>query len=61
MLGLSPEQLAVALVAALAAAFVRGLAGFGMAILLVPVLGLAIPPTEAVVMANWLGIFIGLV
>lgn len=61
MLGLSPEQLAVALVAALAAAFVRGLAGFGMAILLVPVLGLAIPPTEAVVTANWLGIFIGLV
>ena len=61
MLGLSPEQLAVALVAALAAAFVRGLAGFGMAILLVPVLGLAIPPAEAVVTANWLGIFIGLV
>jgi len=61
LLGLSPEQLAVALVAALAAAFVRGLAGFGMAILLVPVLGLAIPPTEAVVTANWLGIFIGLV
>ena len=61
MLGLSPEQLAVALIAALAAAFVRGLAGFGMAILLVPVLGLAIPPTEAVVTANWLGIFIGLV
>ena len=51
----------MALVAALAAAFVRGLAGFGMAILLVPVLGLAIPPTEAVVTANWLGIFIGLV
>jgi uncharacterized membrane protein YfcA len=61
LLGLSPEQLAVALIAALAAAFVRGLAGFGMAILLVPVLGLAIPPTEAVVTANWLGIFIGLV
>lgn len=51
----------MALIAALAAAFVRGLAGFGMAILLVPVLGLAIPPTEAVVTANWLGIFIGLV
>ncbi len=32
-----------------------------MAILLVPVLGLAIPPAEAVVTANWLGIFIGLV
>ena len=61
LVGLAPEQLAVALAAALAAAFVRGLAGFGMAILLVPVLGLAIPPAEAVVAANWLGIFIGLV
>lgn len=59
--GLAPEQLAVALVAALAAAFVRGLAGFGMAILLVPVLGLAIAPLEAVAVANWLGVLIGLV
>ena len=61
MLGLTPEQLAIALAAALAAAFVRGLAGFGMAILLVPVLGLAVPPSEAVVVANWLGLLIGLV
>ncbi|MFC0589941.1 TSUP family transporter [Novosphingobium aquiterrae] len=45
----------------MAAAFVRGLAGFGMAILLVPVLGLAVPPREAVVVANWLGLLIGLV
>lgn len=59
--GLAPTQIAIALAAGLAAAFVRGLAGFGMAILLVPVLGLAIPPAEAVVTANWLGIFIGLV
>ncbi len=59
--GLTPEQLAVALAAALAAAFVRGLAGFGMAILLVPVLGLAIPPSEAVVVGNLLGVFIGLI
>lgn len=59
--GLTPDQIVLALGAALAAAFVRGLAGFGMAILLVPVLGLAIPPSEAVVTANWLGIFIGLV
>jgi uncharacterized membrane protein YfcA len=58
---LTPEQLAVALAAALVAAFVRGLAGFGLAILLVPVLGLAIPPREAVVVANWLGLLIGLV
>lgn len=61
MFGLSPEQLALALLATLAAAFVRGLAGFGMAILLVPVLGLAVPPHEAVVVANWLGLLIGLV
>lgn len=61
MLGLTAAQLAVALAATLAAAFVRGLAGFGMAILLVPVLGLAIPPAEAVVVANWLGLLIGLV
>lgn len=59
--GLSPEQMAIALAAALAAAFVRGLAGFGMAILLVPVLGLAVPPGEAVVVSNWLGVLIGLV
>lgn len=59
--GLTEAQIAVALFAALGAAFVRGLAGFGMAILLVPVLGLAIPPREAVVVANWLGLMIGCV
>ncbi len=59
--GLTELQIAVAVLAALGAAFVRGLAGFGMAILLVPVLGLAIPPREAVVVANWLGLLIGLV
>ena len=58
--GFSFAAIAVALTAALAAAFVRGLAGFGMAILLVPVLGLAIPPAEAVVVGNWLGVLIGL-
>ena len=61
LLGLSEVQIGVALAAALGAAFVRGLAGFGMAILLVPVLGLAIPPREAVVVANWLGLLIGFV
>lgn len=59
--GLTETQIAIALAAALGAAFVRGLAGFGMAILLVPVLGLALPPREAVVVANWLGLLIGLV
>jgi uncharacterized membrane protein YfcA len=59
--GLTEIQIAVAIAAAFGAAFVRGLAGFGMAILLVPVMGLAIPPAEAVVVANWLGLLIGLV
>jgi len=59
--GLTEIQIGVAVAAALGAAFVRGLAGFGMAILLVPVLGLAVPPAEAVVVANWLGLLIGLV
>jgi uncharacterized membrane protein YfcA len=61
MLGLTETQIAVCLFATLAAAFVRGLAGFGMAILLVPVLALAVAPAEAVVVANWLGLMIGLV
>ncbi|MCL4672581.1 MAG: TSUP family transporter [Sphingomonadaceae bacterium] len=53
-------QIAIALVATLGSAFVRGLTGFGMAILLVPVLALALPPVEAVVTANFLSLFIGL-
>ena len=53
--------LALCALAALVAAFVRGLAGFGMAILLVPLLGLVIPPTEAVVVSNLVGLMIGLV
>lgn len=58
--GFSVGAMAIAVAAALAAAFVRGLAGFGMAILLVPILGLAIPPAESVVVGNWLGVMIGL-
>ncbi len=58
--GFSLLQIAVALGAALGASFVRGLTGFGMAILLVPILALALPPVEAVVLANWLSLFIGL-
>lgn len=58
--GFTPLAIAVALVAAMASAFVRGLAGFGMAILLVPVLGFAIPPAEAVVVSSFLGLMIGL-
>ncbi|MFN3423634.1 MAG: sulfite exporter TauE/SafE family protein [Novosphingobium meiothermophilum] len=47
--------------AAFVAAFVRGLAGFGMAILLVPLIALVIPPGEAVVVSNMLALLIGLV
>ena len=54
------EQIAVGILATLAAAYVRGLAGFGMAILLVPVLALAIAPAEAVFVSNTLGLLIGL-
>lgn len=60
LLGLSPAALAFAVAAAFAAAFVRGLAGFGMAILLVPLLGLMVLPAEAVVVSNLLGLLIGL-
>lgn len=58
--GFTALQLVVAVLAALGASFVRGLTGFGMAILLVPVLALALPPVEAVVMGNGLSLLIGL-
>ena len=57
--GYGAGQLALAVIAALAAAFVRGLAGFGMAILLVPVLALAMLPVEAVLVTNCLAVMIG--
>lgn len=60
ILGLTATAIAVGLAAALVAGFVRGLAGFGLAILLVPILALAIPPGEAVVAGNCLGFLIGL-
>lgn len=61
MLDLPILSLALCALAAFIAAFVRGLAGFGMAILLVPLIGLVIPPGEAVVVSNMLGLLIGLV
>ena len=57
--GFTGAQIAFALAAALGSAFVRGLTGFGMAILLVPVLALALPPVEAVVLTNALSLMIG--
>src|SRR3546814_21088751 len=41
------------------AAYVRGLTGFGMAIILVPLLGLIIAPGEAVVLGILLQLLIG--
>ncbi|KLE34238.1 sulfite exporter TauE/SafE family protein [Aurantiacibacter luteus] len=53
-------EVAAALLAALGSAFVRGLTGFGMAILLVPILALTLVPIEAVLLANVLSVLIGL-
>lgn len=58
--GFALWQIGIALVATFASAYVRGLAGFGLAILLVPVLALALQPVEAVLIANVLGLMIGL-
>lgn len=57
--GYDAGQLALAVLAALVSAFVRGLAGFGMAILLVPVLALAMLPVEAVLVTNCVAVMIG--
>ncbi|ABC64565.1 sulfite exporter TauE/SafE family protein [Erythrobacter litoralis] len=56
----SALQIGAALLATFGSAFVRGLTGFGMAILLVPVLALALSPVEAVLVANGLSLMIGL-
>lgn len=58
--GFDLAQIVAALFAAFAAAYVRGLAGFGMAILLVPVLALAMTPVEAVLVTNGVSVLIGL-
>ena len=58
--GYTAVQVAAALATAFVAAFVRGLAGFGLAILLVPVLALALTPVEAVLATNFVALFIGL-
>lgn len=58
--GFALWQVGIALAATLASAFVRGLAGFGLAILLVPVLALALSPVEAVLAANLLGLLAGI-
>ncbi|MGN3974539.1 TSUP family transporter [Tsuneonella sp. SYSU-LHT278] len=60
LIGFGWAQVAGALAAAFAAAYVRGIAGFGMAILLVPVLALAMSPLEAVLVTNGVSVLIGL-
>lgn len=50
--GFSAVQIAIAVVATLGAAFIRGLTGFGFGILLVPILALALTPVEAVLALN---------
>ena len=57
--GFSALQLAAALVTGLVASFIRGLAGFGLAIILVPVLALALTPVEAVLTTNVVAMLIG--
>ena len=58
-LGLAPAALLALALIVLGAAFVRGLTGFGFAILAVPLLGLVIPPTDAVLLAIVLQTLIG--
>jgi uncharacterized protein len=56
---LPPAIFALAAAMTFGAAAIRGLTGFGMAILLVPLLGLIIRPDEAVVLAIFLQLLIG--
>ncbi|NCP24303.1 MAG: sulfite exporter TauE/SafE family protein [Erythrobacter sp.] len=58
--GYGTAAIFAALLAAFGSAFVRGLTGFGMAILLVPILALALSPVHAVLLTNFLSVFIGL-
>ena len=57
--GLTPPTFAIAAVMTFGAAFVRGLTGFGMAIILVPLLAMLIAPEQAVVLAIMLQLLIG--
>ena len=57
--GLSPSALALAAAMTFGAAAIRGLTGFGMAIILVPLLGLVMRPDQAVVLAVLLQFLIG--
>ena len=58
--GFGVAAIVAAVLSAFFSAFVRGLTGFGMAILLVPILALALAPVEAVLLTNFLSVFIGM-
>ena len=57
--GLTPLAALAAALMTCGAAFVRGLTGFGMAIILVPLLGMLIAPGQAVVVGLILQLLIG--
>ena len=57
--GLAPATFAAVAAMTFGAAMVRGFTGFGMAIILVPLLGMVIPPGHAVVLAIILQLMIG--
>ncbi len=57
--GLAPATFAFAALMTFGAATIRGLTGFGMAIILVPLLGMIIKPAEAVTLAIFLQFLIG--
>jgi uncharacterized membrane protein YfcA len=59
LVGLAPLTFAGAAAMTFGAAYVRGLTGFGMAIILVPMLGLIIPPAQAVTLGILLQLLIG--
>jgi uncharacterized protein len=57
--GVDPLLMAGAAAMTFGAAYIRGLTGFGMAIILVPLLGLIVSPREAVVLGIFLQVLIG--
>ena len=57
--GFSPTTITVALALVFGASLVRGLTGFGLAIILVPLLGLIVQPVEAVVISILLQLLAG--
>ena len=57
--GFSPATFAIALALVFGASIVRGLTGFGLAIILVPLLGLIVEPVQAVVISILLQLLAG--